>query len=73
MPLYDYRCANGHTVEALVRAGDSGPERCETCGKKMERLVGAPAKPKVRGGKRRRDIRFRRKGQKIDLTRNGGK
>jgi len=71
VPLYDYRCEKGHTVEVLLRTGERGPVRCGTCGGKMTRLVGAPAKAKVRGGKRRRDIRFRRPGQKINLSREG--
>ncbi len=73
MPLFDYRCRKGHTREVLVRAGESGPGRCEECGGAMERLMGAPAKAKVRGGKRRRDIRYRKKGEKLNLTRGGGK
>ena len=38
----------------------------------MHRQVGAPAKAKVRGGKRRKDIRFRKKGESINLKREGG-
>ncbi len=73
MPLFDYRCEKGHTVEVLLRAGERGPAKCETCGKKMTRQMGAPAAPRVRGGKRRRDIRVRKKGQKFNLSREGGR
>ena len=73
MPLYDYRCEKGHTVEVLLKPTEAGPQRCEQCKSPMTRLVGAPAKAKVRGGKRRRDIRFRKKGQRINLSREGGK
>ena len=72
VPLYDYRCEKGHVVEVFLRAREKGPGRCAACGRKMTRLVGAPAAPKVRGGKRRRDIRFRKKGQRINLAREGG-
>ena len=73
MPLHDYRCAKGHTVEVLLRAGERGPSKCERCGAAMQKLVGAPAAPKVRGGRRRRDIRYRRRGQAINLSRESTK
>lgn len=72
MPLFDYRCEKGHTVEVLLRTGEKGPKSCETCGKALTKLVGAPSPAKVRGGKRRRDIRFRKKGAKVNLSREGG-
>lgn len=72
MPLFDYRCDEGHSVEVLLKAGERGPARCDRCGGRMVRQVGAPAAPKVRGGKRRKDIRYRRKGQRINLKREGG-
>ena len=71
MPLFDYRCEKGHSVEVLLRAGERGPKSCERCGAALSRQMSAPAAPKVRGGKRRRDIKFRRKGESINLNRNG--
>jgi len=71
VPLHDYRCEKGHVVEVLLRARERGPSRCERCGAPMSRLVGAPAAPKVRGGRRRRDVRFRRRGERINLSREG--
>jgi putative FmdB family regulatory protein len=32
MPIYEYRCPNGHVFELFQRMGDAPPERCETCG-----------------------------------------
>jgi putative FmdB family regulatory protein len=32
MPIYEYRCPNGHVFELFQRMGDGAPERCETCG-----------------------------------------
>jgi hypothetical protein len=58
--------------EVLLKARERGPRVCERCGTPMARQVGAPAAPKVRGGRRRKDIRFRRKGQKVNLSREGG-
>lgn len=71
MPLFDYRCEKGHSVEVLLKSGERGPRTCERCGNAMARQVAAPAAPKIRGGKRRRDIKFRRKGESINLTRKG--
>ena len=31
MPIYEYRCPNGHVFELLQRIGDPAPERCEVC------------------------------------------
>jgi putative FmdB family regulatory protein len=32
MPLYEYRCPNGHTFEVIHRMADPGPSICEVCG-----------------------------------------
>jgi len=32
MPVYDYRCPNGHEVEVLHRMDDPPPKACEICG-----------------------------------------
>jgi len=32
MPIYEYRCPNGHVFELLQRMGDSPPDACEVCG-----------------------------------------
>ena len=32
MPIYEYRCPNGHLFELFKRMSDPAPERCETCG-----------------------------------------
>ena len=31
MPIYEYRCPNGHVFELLQRIGDAPPEVCEVC------------------------------------------
>jgi putative FmdB family regulatory protein len=33
MPIYEYRCPNGHTFELFQRMSDPAPDVCETCGK----------------------------------------
>lgn len=32
MPIYEYRCPNGHTFEVFQRMSDLPVEACETCG-----------------------------------------
>ena len=31
MPIYEYRCPNGHLFELFQRMTDDPPERCEVC------------------------------------------
>ena len=31
MPIYEYRCPNGHTFEVFQRMSDAPVEACETC------------------------------------------
>jgi putative FmdB family regulatory protein len=33
MPIYEYRCPNGHTFEVFQRMSDPPVKSCETCGK----------------------------------------
>jgi putative FmdB family regulatory protein len=32
MPIYEYRCPNGHLFELFQRMSDAQPEKCEVCG-----------------------------------------
>jgi putative FmdB family regulatory protein len=32
VPIYEYRCPNGHVFEIFQRMDDPEPEGCETCG-----------------------------------------
>jgi putative FmdB family regulatory protein len=32
MPIYEYRCPNGHTFELFQRMADAPAEACEVCG-----------------------------------------
>jgi putative FmdB family regulatory protein len=32
MPIYEYRCPNGHLFELFQRMADAPPEACEVCG-----------------------------------------
>ena len=40
MPIYEYRCPNGHLFELFQRIGDPQPEACEVCGEgPVERVL----------------------------------
>jgi putative FmdB family regulatory protein len=38
MPVYEYRCENGHTFEVLQRMSDDPVEACEQCGAPVQRV-----------------------------------
>ena len=38
MPIYEYRCLNGHTFEVVQRMSDDPVETCEQCGAPVERV-----------------------------------
>lgn len=40
MPIYEYRCPDGHTFEIFQRMSDPQPDGCEVCGKgPVEKLL----------------------------------
>jgi putative FmdB family regulatory protein len=38
MPIYEYRCKNGHTFEVIQSMSDDPVEVCEACGEPVERV-----------------------------------
>jgi len=32
MPIYEYKCPNGHLLEVFHGMSEPGPEKCEVCG-----------------------------------------
>jgi putative FmdB family regulatory protein len=66
MPIYEYRCPNGHLFELFQRMDDAQPTVCETCGEgPVERVLypvavhfkgsGFYSTDYGRGGKRKKD------------------
>jgi putative FmdB family regulatory protein len=39
MPLYEYRCENGHTFDALQKFSDDPIASCEICGAPAQRVL----------------------------------
>jgi putative FmdB family regulatory protein len=38
MPIYEYKCANGHLTEVMLRITDDPITACEVCGAPVERV-----------------------------------
>ncbi len=38
MPIYEYRCEDGHTFEVIQSMSDDPVAECEVCGKPVERV-----------------------------------
>ncbi len=38
MPIYEYKCTNGHLFEVMLRMSDDPPAGCEVCGAPIERV-----------------------------------
>jgi putative FmdB family regulatory protein len=38
MPIYEYRCENGHTFEVIQSMSDDPVDACEVCGAPVERV-----------------------------------
>lgn len=43
MPIYDYLCAAGHRFDRLQSFSDDTLTKCEVCGKRVQRVLHAPA------------------------------
>ena len=43
MPIYEYRCPNGHTFELFQRMTDPPPSECQICGAEPVQKVLYPA------------------------------
>jgi len=38
MPIYEYRCKKGHTLEVMQRMADDPLSKCTTCGAPVQRV-----------------------------------
>ncbi len=43
MPVYEYRCEQGHSFEVTQRMADDALQSCEECGAPAERVLHSPA------------------------------
>ena len=49
MPIYEYRCPDGHTFEVFQRFADAPIEKCEVCGKSPVEKVLYPVSVHFKG------------------------
>ena len=49
MPIYEYRCPNGHVFEVFQRMDDPPPEKCEVCGESPVQRVLLPDAVQFKG------------------------
>jgi putative FmdB family regulatory protein len=38
LPIYEYRCKNGHTFEVMQSMSDDPVDKCQVCGAPVERV-----------------------------------
>jgi putative FmdB family regulatory protein len=43
MPIYEYKCENGHVFEAIQKMSDEPLRECEVCGAPASRVLTPPA------------------------------
>jgi putative FmdB family regulatory protein len=43
MPIYEYKCENGHVFEAIQKMSDEPLSECEECGAPASRVLTPPA------------------------------
>lgn len=43
MPIYEYKCDNGHTFEELQSMSEDALDKCTVCGAPARRVLHAPA------------------------------
>jgi putative FmdB family regulatory protein len=43
MPIYEYKCENGHVFDAIQRMSDEPLRECEECGAPASRVLTPPA------------------------------
>jgi putative FmdB family regulatory protein len=70
MPIYEYRCTNGHTFEAFQSMSEDPIAKCAECSAKAERVLSAPAVHFKGSGFYTTD--YARKGRKSDGADGGG-
>ena len=72
MPIYEYRCPNGHTFELFQRMSDAPAEKCEVCGAAPVEKVLYPVSVHFKGSGFYSTDYGRGSGKKKDSSKDGG-
>ena len=73
MPIYEYRCPNGHTFELFQRMTDPPPSECQICGESPLEKVLYPAALHFKGSGFYKTDYGKRDGDKSDKPDSGDK
>jgi putative FmdB family regulatory protein len=71
MPIYEYRCPNGHTFELFQRMTDPPSEACEVCGASPVEKVLYPVSVHFKGSGFYTTDYGRGSGKKKDASKDG--
>jgi putative FmdB family regulatory protein len=72
MPIYEYRCPNGHTFELFQRMSDAPAEKCEVCSASPVEKVLYPVSVHFKGSGFYTTDYGRGSGKKKDAAKDGG-
>jgi putative FmdB family regulatory protein len=72
MPIYEYRCPNGHTFELFQRMTDPPAEKCEICSASPVEKVLYPVSVHFKGSGFYTTDYGRGSGKKKDASKDGG-
>ena len=72
MPIYEYRCPDGHTFEVFQRMADPPSEACEVCGKSPVEKVLYPVSVHFKGSGFYTTDYGRGSRKKADASKDGG-
>ena len=72
MPIYEYRCPDGHVFELFQRMTDPPAERCEVCGKSPVEKVLYPVSVHFKGSGFYTTDYGRGSRKKVDASKDGG-
>lgn len=72
MPIYEYRCPNGHTFELFQRMSDAPAEKCEVCSASPVEKVLYPVSVHFKGSGFYSTDYGRGSGKKKDGAKEGG-
>lgn len=73
MPIYEYRCAKGHTFDTMQRFSDEPLTKCEICGAAAHRVLHAPAVHFKGSGFYNTDYGTRKRSRELKEGKDGAK
>ena len=73
MPIYEYRCENGHTFEVMQRMTDDPVSTCSTCEAPVQRVFHPVAVHFKGKGFYNTDYGTRRRNRELERSGEGGK